>query len=342
MVTNFPPPLLDTADKIRPGGSFLALTFRVGDRTRQDWDRFLYLASVATSVTLISRPQTTTTRPFNHLATISYSPFNLTELHLIGFTVDLYHLFDVIEERQSLVSMSIILSRVYSLMGRSCSLPNLCRLRLGGHPDNFAKVGEHLHLPALERLTLEPRGKQHYVNNPLPPSYLTDDIHVTISGDLTWEGVNRYINSNLNIVSVDVEVFEEATSTALLMNLALQDVTPNVHARLVHFGVTPLSSVQSVLHLLPLIKKNNPQLCSLHLGVDRGLEDYQDAIPGMKITTGYSSIPQPLTRYDNIREGSDGNGIYSKDTRCWNSQWDGDSSPFVELESMDDSCSWYP
>ena len=104
MVTNFPPLLLDAADKIRPGGSFLALTFRVGDRTRKDWDRFLHLASTATSVNLISRPQTTTTRPFNHLATISYFPFNITERHLIGFTVDLHHLFDVIEERQSLVS----------------------------------------------------------------------------------------------------------------------------------------------------------------------------------------------------------------------------------------------
>ena len=313
----------------------------MGDRNREDWVRFLHLASRATSVTLISRPQTTAIRSFNHLATISYSPFNITELHLIGFTVNTYHLFEAIKERQSLVSMSVILSHVPDIMGPLLSLPNLRRLRLGGHPGNFSRLGKHLQLPMLEYLILEPRGTQYIINNPQPPSYLTDNIHVTISGDLTWEGVNRYINSNVNIASVDAEVIDEATSTALLMNLALGDITPNVHTRLVHFGVTPLPSVQSVFHLLPRIKEINPQLHSLHLGVDGGFGDYLDVIPGMKITTGFSSVPQPLTRYDNIREGSDGNGTYSKDTRCWYSQWDGDRSAFIELESMDDSCNWY-
>jgi hypothetical protein len=149
IITNFPPLLLDSADKIRPDGSFLALIFRVCDRNREDWVRFLYLASRATSVALISRPQTTAIRSFNHLTTISYTPFNITELHLIGFTVDRYHLFEAIKERQPLVSMSVIQSHVSDVTGPSLLLPNLRRLRLGGHPGSFARVGKHLHLPCL-------------------------------------------------------------------------------------------------------------------------------------------------------------------------------------------------
>jgi hypothetical protein len=246
------------------------LAFRSGDRDHPQWNRLAGLAHVAISITLVSQPrQRSHPANINDLSLVPYPPCLLGELILMGFRVNLSKLFHAIEQTQCLESLRIILPHIDPTFNITCTLPHLTKLHVSGHPNDIRSFGDYLIHPALENIVIKPRGTLANLNSsPSPhPLQLESVTDVTITGNMSWSTVNKYLLTCKVVRNLHVQLLNQSDAHALLMDLVLRDTQPDLPQLLQYIHVSPVECISGIGHLFERIQESNTSLQTLSLGL---------------------------------------------------------------------------
>ena len=256
------------------------LTFWADDHSKPQWNFIAGLIHKCSTFTIASVPILRgMPTSINDLSLLPHPPSPLTTLILTGFRVSVAHLLATLSSNHPrLESLQLVLKRTTSLP-KVFDLPNLTVLHVAGYPQDILVFGEHLTVPRLKNLILEPRGHPNHLNQGPSPhqNHLTNIPHITIKGNMSWLTVNNYLRHCKSLVSMKLVFMQDQDAHAILSDLTLRNRRPDLPQNLRHISVSPLERIESVKYLLHLVKKANPALKTLTLGLDAA-ESFSDPV----------------------------------------------------------------
>ena len=290
------------------------LTFWNIDKSKPQWHRLAGLIHNCTSLTINSSPvRYGIPRSINDLSMLPHPPCPLTTLALVGFRVSPEPLLETLSQNHiCLQSLQLILQRVESFP-RVYELPNLSVLHVAGSPWDIRLFGEHLTAQSLSSLVIEPRGRPNDIERGPTPhiGHLRSILSLTIKGNMSWVVVNRYLTYCRSLISMELVFLQIRDANAILSDLALRAHSPHLPRSLRNISVSPVDCIQTVAHLLPLIKAANASLDSLVVGLHTPSQMQLRGVIQIPVT-----LPGRVTSSDNL-EIRGGEGEWSSDANAW-------------------------
>ncbi|KIM72795.1 hypothetical protein PILCRDRAFT_93306 [Piloderma croceum F 1598] len=169
---------------------------------------------------------------------------------------------------------------------------------------------------------------------------------------MSWLTVNSYLRHCKSLISMKLVFLQDHDAHAIMYDLTLRNRQPDLPQNLRYISVSPLDRIDSVKYILHLIKKANPALKTLALGLDvvelfsDPVQDLDDPnLPDLKLFVVQTNItlPQRVTRCDNV-EVSGGEGERWRGGENWqdasgNDGW-GDNGGWDDYISDEDPFRW--
>jgi hypothetical protein len=312
------------------------LTFWNTDISKPQWHRLAGLIHNCKSLTINSSPvRYGVPRSINDLSMLPHPPCLLTTLALVGFRVSPEPLLETLSQNHiCLQSLQLVLQRVESFP-RVYELPNLSVLHVAGSPWDIRLFGEHLTTHSLSSLVLEPRGRPNDIEQGPTPhvGHLHSILSLTIKGNMSWVVVNRYLTHCRSLISMELVFLQIRDANAILSDLALRAHSPHLPKSLRNITVSPVDCIQTVAHLLPLIKAANDSLDSLVVGLHTPSQRQIRGVIQIPVT-----LPGRVTSSDNL-EIRGGEGERSSDANAWGNNPGADG--WDETLEESDSYLWY-